>query len=109
MTFTKESNRIYCAQDGKMLAEVTFPETAPGVVVIDHTWVDPSLRGQGTAGQLVQAVVDLLRADGRRRRPPVPTRGPGWRGTPKPPTCWPLTGAMRRRCASCFDLHTRES
>ena len=66
MTFTKESNRIYCAQDGKTLAEVTFPETAPGMVVIDHTWVDPSLRGQGTAGQLMQAVVDLLRADGRK-------------------------------------------
>lgn len=66
MTFTKESNRIYCAQDGKTLAEVTFPETAPGVVVIDHTWVGPSLRGQGTAGQLMQAVVDLLRADGRK-------------------------------------------
>ena len=66
MTFTKESNRIFCAQDGRTLAEVTFPEAGPGVVVIDHTWVDPSLRGQGTAGQLMQAVVDLLRADGRK-------------------------------------------
>lgn len=66
MTFTKESNRIFCTQDGRTLAEVTFPEVGPGVVVIDHTWVDPSLRGQGTAGQLMQAVVELLRADGRK-------------------------------------------
>ena len=66
MTFTQESNRIFCTQDGRTLAEVTFPEAGPGVVVIDHTWVDPSLRGQGTAGQLMQAVVDLLRADGRK-------------------------------------------
>ena len=66
MTFTTEENRIFYAEDGKTLAEVTFPETAPGVVVVDHTWVDPSLRGQGTAGQLMQAVVDKLRADGRK-------------------------------------------
>ena len=54
MTFTKESNRIFCTQDGKTLAEVTFPETASGMVVIDHTWVDPSLRGQGAAGPALQ-------------------------------------------------------
>ena len=68
MTFTTENNRIFCAENGKTLAEVTFPETAPGVVVVDHTWVDASLRGQGTAGQLMQAVVDKLRADGRKAR-----------------------------------------
>ena len=50
MEFTVESNRIFYQQEGKTLAEITFPETAPGVVVIDHTWVDPSLRGQGAAG-----------------------------------------------------------
>ena len=49
-------------------AEVTFPETASGMVVIDHTWVDGALRGQGAAGQLMQAVVELLRADGRKAR-----------------------------------------
>ena len=40
MTFTTENDRIFCAENGRTLAEVTFPETAPGVVVIDHTWVD---------------------------------------------------------------------
>ena len=68
MTFTTENNRIFCAENGRTLAEVTFPETAPGVVVIDHTWVDGALRGQGAAGQLMQAVVELLRADGRKAR-----------------------------------------
>ena len=66
MEYTTERNRIYCAQGGRTLAEVTFPETEPGVVVIDHTWVDGSLRGQGAAGRLMQAVVDALRADGRK-------------------------------------------
>lgn len=68
MTFTTEENRIFCAENGRTLAEVTFPEAGPGVVVVDHTWVDGSLRGQGTAGQLMQAVVDKLRADGRKAR-----------------------------------------
>ena len=40
------------------------------MVVIDHTWVDGALRGQGAAGQLMQAVVELLRADGRKARAP---------------------------------------
>ena len=68
MTFTKESNRIFCAQDGRTLAEVTFPEAGPGVVVIDHTWVDPSLRGQGVAGQLVKRAAGALRSTGRKAR-----------------------------------------
>ena len=68
MTFTQESNRIFCERDGKTLAEVTFPEAGPGVVVIDHTWVDGSLRGQGAAGPLMQAGGELLRAAGRKAR-----------------------------------------
>ena len=68
MTFTTENNRIFCAENGRTLAEVTFPETAPGVVVIDHTWVDPSLRGQGVAGQLVKKAAGALRSTGRKAR-----------------------------------------
>lgn len=68
MEFIVESNRISYQQDGRTLAEITFPETAPGVVVMDHTWVDPSLRGQGAAGKLVQAAVDTLRQTGRKAR-----------------------------------------
>ena len=68
MTFTTEENRIFYAEDGKTLAEVTFPETAPGVVVVDHTWVDPSLRGQGVAGQLVRRAAGTLRSTGRKAR-----------------------------------------
>lgn len=53
-------------ENDQVLGEITFPVCGPETVVIDHTWVDPSLRGQGTAGQLMQAVVDKLRADGRK-------------------------------------------
>ena len=69
MEFTQETGRIFARSDsGRLLAEVTFPEQ-DGVAVINHTFVDDSLRGQGVAGQLLQAVADTLRRQGRKARP----------------------------------------
>ena len=50
MNFTYNPNQIalYDEQD-KLLAEVTFPDTADGAADIDHTFVDDSLQGQGIA------------------------------------------------------------
>lgn len=69
MEFQHETGRIFARSDsGRLLAEVTFPEQ-DGVAVINHTFVDDSLRGQGGAGQLLQAVADTLRRQGRKARP----------------------------------------
>lgn len=68
MDFQKENGRIYAEKDGKLIAEITFPEEN-GVAVIDHTFVDGSLRGQGVAGQLVRAAVEQIRSEGRKARP----------------------------------------
>lgn len=69
MEFRCEPDRIFAADEaGKLLAEVTFPERE-GVAVINHTFVDGSLRGQGIAGQLLQAAADTLRREGRKARP----------------------------------------
>jgi uncharacterized protein len=58
MEFIYEKNRIYVNDaDGNMIVEATFPMIKEGVANVDHTWVDPSLRGQGVASQLMQAVV----------------------------------------------------
>ncbi len=60
--FQIESNRIYQEDEaGQVIAEITFPETTPGVFVIDHTFVDSSLRGQGIASKLVQTAVDEIK------------------------------------------------
>lgn len=65
MNFKYESNRIYVEDaKGQVVAEITFPETSPGVVNINHTFVDHSLRGQGVAGKLMSALVEKLSADG---------------------------------------------
>ena len=63
MEFQKETGRIYAEKDGELIAEITFPEE-DGVAVIDHTFVDDSLRGQGVAGQLVQAALAQIRERG---------------------------------------------
>ena len=69
MDFIQESERIFARDgEGRLLAEVTFP-VREGVAEIDHTFVDPSLRGQGVAGQLLQAAAAALRERGLKARP----------------------------------------
>ncbi|MCC8069651.1 MAG: N-acetyltransferase [Ruminococcus sp.] len=66
MNFIFEPNRIFYQVDGKLLAEITFPQTQKGVFCIDHTFVDSSLRGQGIANKLVElAVKQILNQNGR--------------------------------------------
>lgn len=57
------------ADDGKVLAEVTFPQVEPGIVEIDHTFVDESLRGQGVAGELLARAASTIAASGFIARP----------------------------------------
>ena len=66
MDFITEKDRIYATDpSGKVIAEVTFP-TKDGVSIIDHTYVDPSLRGEGVAGKLVKLAADKILADGNQ-------------------------------------------
>lgn len=61
MTFDIEHDRIFKRDEaGNIIAEVTFHEAAQKVFVIDHTFVDDSLRGQGLASKLVQAAVNEI-------------------------------------------------
>ena len=67
MNFIEESNRIYCKDSqGKVIAEVTFPDIRYHVVNLDHTFVDDSLRGQGIAGKLMEEAVRKIRRDGKK-------------------------------------------
>lgn len=64
MPFVTESNRIYYEQEGRTLAEITFPALDDTTVNIDHTFVDECLRGQGVAGRLMElAAAELERTD----------------------------------------------
>lgn len=66
MVFITEKDRIYTTDsNGKVIAEVTFP-TTNGISVIDHTFVDPVLRGKGIAGKLVKMAADKILTDGNK-------------------------------------------
>lgn len=73
MEFNFESGRIFHEDEqGKLLAELTYTEDDANVYAVDHTFVDPSLRGQGVAGKLVEAVVDLAKKEGKKIKPVCP-------------------------------------
>ena len=66
MDFITEKDRIYATDPaGNVIAEVTFP-TVDGVSTIDHTFVDPSLRGGGIASKLVKLAADKILAEGNK-------------------------------------------
>lgn len=67
MEFQREPSRIFAmGAGGGLVAEITFPSIRKGVVNIDHTFVDDSLRGQGIAAQLAEAAARQIRGEGRR-------------------------------------------
>lgn len=66
MDFEHEDGRYFLQDEsGKLIAEINYPPIDGGKsVVITHTYVDPSLRGRGVAGQLIAQVVAEARAKG---------------------------------------------
>lgn len=64
MDFITERNMIYVCQDDKILAEVTFPNIDDTTVDINHTFVDPVLRGQGIAGKLLILAYEAIKQQG---------------------------------------------
>lgn len=69
MEYIRLPHSIKCKnEDGRILAEITFPEHEPGIYTIDHTYVCDELRGQGTAGELVKMAVDQIREQGGQVR-----------------------------------------
>lgn len=50
-------------------AELTFVESGPGHIIVDHTWVPPDYRGRGVAEKLVVKVIEDARAQGLKITP----------------------------------------
>lgn len=61
MNWNYEEGRIFGVIDDKVMAETTYYFTDKDKIVIDHTFVDPSLRGQGVAGKMMEVVAQYLR------------------------------------------------
>lgn len=66
MEFTKEGlSYFYRDEEGNRLAEVTFEASDdPKVQLCTATFTDPSLRGQGIAGKMLDHAVEDLSQEG---------------------------------------------
>lgn len=59
---------FFIERDGRRVAELTYSR-GEDVVIVDHTWVAPSLRGGSSARRLVDAVVQWARSERTRLVP----------------------------------------
>jgi len=50
-------------RDGQRLAEMTYVRAGAKRVIVDHTFVDDALRGEGAGRRILQAVVEWARAE----------------------------------------------
>lgn len=77
ITFTVEDTetkgRIVAHVPGSSEApEITFSKSGPALVIVDHTGVPDSLRGQGIATKLAERMVELARERGYKTVPLCP-------------------------------------
>ena len=67
MDFKIESNRIYALDEkGELIAEITYPELDSEKVVINHTFVGPSLSGQGVAAKLTEMAYQEIKKQDKK-------------------------------------------
>jgi predicted GNAT family acetyltransferase len=64
--------RFYYQQDGADLAELVYEWEGPHKMIIDHTEVDDSLKGQGVGKVLVDRAAAYAREKGARIVPLCP-------------------------------------
>ena len=67
MEYITYTNRIAAVENGEEVGEVTFPER-DGIYIINHTFVDDRLRGQGIASELVRRAVEEIESRGGRMK-----------------------------------------
>jgi predicted GNAT family acetyltransferase len=63
---------FFITQGDKRVGEMTFSRVNPSLVMIDHTDVDDSLRGQGAGRKMLDAAVAWARANNTKFIPVCP-------------------------------------
>ncbi len=70
MEYIKQAHQIYGLNEARqVIAEVKFPITTGHIVEINRTYVDPSLRGQGVANELLVMAYETIKAHGYKAIP----------------------------------------
>ena len=63
-TIKRDGNQFYIGESiENRVAEITFVSAGVDTIIIDHTYVSDSLRGQGIALQLVNKVAEYARLE----------------------------------------------
>lgn len=60
----RNKGAFFIDEDGEWVAEMTYTRTGDNTIVIDHTEVDPALRGDNIGEDLVAAAVAYAREEG---------------------------------------------
>lgn len=64
MEIKKGNNKFYIGEsEANDIARITFKNGGNNIIIIDHTFVDPSLRGQSIAAKLLDKVVEMARTE----------------------------------------------
>lgn len=69
MTFEKSGNMFYHGDVENPLAKILFTPAEDGVIVATSTVVNPSLRGQGIAKELLDTLVNYARQENLKIKP----------------------------------------
>ena len=73
MEIQKGNGRFYISSDeGGEEAEIVFVSQSKDVISIERTFVPEAMRGRNIAGQLLQKVVEMARAEGLKIYPECP-------------------------------------
>jgi predicted GNAT family acetyltransferase len=60
----KGTNKFYIGEsEESRIAHITWISGGKNIIVVNHTFVDPSLRGQNIAGSLLAKVIEMAREE----------------------------------------------
>lgn len=69
-TIKQGTNKFYIGEDDEdIIAEITFYPRGDDTIVVDHTYVSRSLKGQGVGGRLVDKVVEYALKENKKVLP----------------------------------------
>lgn len=71
-TGSENEGKFYIEENDKNIALMTYKKSSDGVIMIDHTEVDPKLRGEGIGEDLVAAGVKYARENNFKIVPTCP-------------------------------------
>lgn len=70
MEIKRGNNKFYVGEtEETAIAKATWVQGGENIIVLNHTLVDPSLRGQGIAAKLVQKIVEMAREENLKIHP----------------------------------------